>query len=669
MTLANEEGKSLMDRQELRGATDQQIVDAVSCADPILLRGLLYGLTGDEEVAAIPDELAGSDFRGPQPAIIDPEHSHFLRRKAAEFLIDFRDSGGKAGQLPDERLRRAMELTVGSRLPDDELGLWVEQMGLDPMARSFQWPEDREPPSPEQRARYLVLVIGAGMGGLNAAMQLKRAGIPYVLVEKNGAVGGTWYENRYPGARVDTTSLNYFHTFAVDYPCPYPFCPQEQNWIADKFELRQDIDFNTEIKSMAWSEEQKLWEISATGPDGPRHYRANAVISCVGFLNRPNVPDIEGAASFDGPIVHTARWPEGIDLQGKRVAILGSGATGYQTVPEVAKLAGHLTLFQRTPSWCFEAPGYLSPFPPQITWLDRNFPYWRNFQRLQISWIIGPQNLLRLIEAEPGFDHPVAVSENNRIVYEQCRELMTRLMPGRPDLVERMTPKAPPFSSRPILIDSRNNIYDALMRENVELVTEPISRITPDGLVAENGDHHQADVIVYATGFKANDFLWPINVIGREGKAIGDVWKKDGARAYLGTNVPGFPNFFMVYGPNMNPFFNGLGASEMEEMTTRFALKCIAALIEHDRAAIDVAKDAYDRFNQELDRLEATKVYSDHRVSNYYKNEFGRSAVNCPFDVRLLWKWWLDPAGENRPESRDNDPIVRPYIGEDLLVD
>jgi 4-hydroxyacetophenone monooxygenase len=664
----------LKDGRELREATDSQIVEAVSHADPILLRGLLYGVTGDEEVAAIPDELAGSDFRGPQPAIIDPEHCRFLRAKAADFLKAHRDAGAGECILPDNRLRKAMELTVGSQIPEDEFGLWVEQTGLDRMARSFQWPKDREPPAREHRERNLVAVIGAGMGGLNAGMQLKKAGIPFVIIEKNGSVGGTWYENRYPGARVDTTSLNYFHTFATDYACPNPFCAQEQNeayfnWMADNFELRDHIEFSTEVNSMVWNEDDKVWEISAANSEGSCGYRANAVISCVGFLNRPNLPEIEGADSFEGQIIHTARWPEDIELQDKRVAVLGSGATGYQLFPELAKRVGQLTLFQRTPSWCFEAPGSLSPFPSQITWLDRNFPYWRNFQRLQISWIIGPQNLMRLVEADPEFEHPIAVSESNKVVYDQCRELMTRLMPGRPDLVEKMTPEAPPFSSRPILIDSQTNIYDALMRDNTNLVTEPISRIAPDGLVTENGEHHPFDVIVYATGFKANDFIWPVEVIGREGRSLGDFWKKDGARAYLGTNVPGFPNFFMIYGPNMNPFFNGLGASEMEEMSTRFALKCIAGLIEQDRAAVDVTEDAYDRFNAELDRLEATKIYSDHRVTNYYKNAFDRSAVNCPFDVRLLWKWWLDPSSESRSDQGDNDPIVRPYFGEDLVLE
>jgi 4-hydroxyacetophenone monooxygenase len=245
---------------------------------------------------------------------------------------------------------------------------------------------------------------------------------------------------------------------------------------------------------------------------------------------------------------------------------------------------------------------------------------------------------------------------------------MRRKMPGREDLVQKMLPEAPPFSSRPVLVDSNGNIYDALMQPNVDLVTDPIERITEDGIRSEDGVERPFDVIVYATGFKANDYLWPMDLRGRGGQSIGDLWAKDGARAYLGTMIPGFPNFFMIYGPNMNPFFNGLGVVEMEEMATRFALKCIAALIERDRKAVDVTTEAYEVFNQELDRREATKIYADYRVTNYYKNDYGRSAVNCPYDVRLLWNWWLDPADEDGTSAK-SDPLIRPYIGQDLTVD
>jgi 4-hydroxyacetophenone monooxygenase len=240
-------------------------------------------------------------------------------------------------------------------------------------------------------------------------------------------------------------------------------------------------------------------------------------------------------------------------------------------------------------------------------------------------------------------------------------------MPGREDLVQKMLPEAPPFSSRPVLVDSNGNIYDALMQENVDLVTEEIDRLTLEGIRTRDGTERAFDIIVYATGFKANEFLWPMELIGRNGQSLSDLWAKDGARAYIGTMIPGFPNVFMVYGPNMNPFFNGLGVVEMEEMVTRFAMKCIGALVRGNGRAVDVTREAYDKFNAELDRREATKIYADYRVTNYYKNDYGRSAVNCPIDVRLLWNWWLDPADEDGT-SAIADPLIRPYLGQDLQV-
>ena len=659
-------------RSELLDATDQEIEENVAAADAILLRGLLYLLNGDETVAAIPQSTSDGDFRGPLPAITESDHVADLRRRTVEWLKAHRDAGGPRVTLARQRLPRAMELGIGVSIPKAELGMWIEQMAIDPMARSFQWSHGREP-TEAQKQDFLVLVIGAGMAGLNAAMQLKTAGIPYLVLEKNNGVGGTWHENRYPGARVDTSSRNYFHIFAKDYPCPGPYCPQAVNqgyfdWVADSFELRSDILFETEVTSIIWDEKSGTYRVSATGPDGAQSLSVNAIISGVGFLNRPNIPEIAGADAFNGPIVHTARWPDDLDLNGKRVAVIGSGATSYQMVPELAKKVSNLTLFQRAPSWCFEMPGYLSPYPKEINWLDRNLPFYSSFSRLQVSWVMNPDAMMALVEADPDFEHSHAVSESNKAAFDRSLEFMRRKMPGREDLVEKMLPKAPPYSSRPVLVDSDDNIYDALMLDHVDLVTEPIERLTPAGIRTDDGKERAFDIIVYATGFKANDFLWPIELIGREGQSLADLWAKDGARAYLGTMIPGFPNLFMIYGPNMNPFFNGLGVVEMEEMATRFAMKCIGALIRGNSRLVDVTKEAYEKFNAELDRREATKIYADERVTNYYKNDHGRSAVNCPFDVRLLWDWWRDPADEDGL-SAVTDQMIRPYLGHDLRVD
>jgi 4-hydroxyacetophenone monooxygenase len=216
------------------------------------------------------------------------------------------------------------------------------------------------------------------------------------------------------------------------------------------------------------------------------------------------------------------------------------------------------------------------------------------------------------------------------------------------------------------LVDPNRSVYDALLQNDVSLVTEDIRRITPNGIQTSDGTAYEVDVIVFATGFKSNDFLFPMEIRGRGQKAVAELWSKDGARAYLGTLLPGFPNFFMIYGPNTNPY-GGLQVVDMEEVVTRFALECLGHLITENKSSIDVTEDAYWRYNNELDQVEITKVWRDTRAHNYFTNEFGRSSANMPFDVRETWKWLRDPA---TPRGTGDGPreSIRPYFGEDLVV-
>lgn len=654
-------------RTELLLATDETIDDAVNHADPLVLRGLLYQLTGDESLVAM--EVESTTYGNFDAEILVREEDvGSVRSKAAAFLKAYRDRGAPdIPPGPPGRLHRSINLTTGVEIADSEVGLWLEQLALDPFCRGLSW---KEKPEPEALEDFTVAVIGAGMGGLNAAVLLKQAGISHFVLEKNDEVGGTWYENRYPGARVDSPSRTYTHVFGVDFVHPYSFCPQSVNlsyfkWVADRYGVRENIAFNTEVSSIVWDDEAGLWEITADGPEGTRSWRANAVITAVGFLARPNLPSIEGMDTFRGRAFHTARWPEDLDLAGKRVAVIGTGASGYQTTPELAKLAGHVHLFQRTPGWCFEVPGYLAPIQPQVNWLDRCFPYYMNFARLRSTWMAAPQKAPGRLHIDPDFEDPHARSARNKIVRDQRIAFMERKLASRPELVEKMIPPYPPMAARHILVDEDENVYTALTRENVSLVTDPIERITPDGIVTEGGKTIPVDIIVYATGFRANDFLWPMDVRGRGGARVEELWEKDGPRAYLGTMLPGFPNFFMVYGPNTNNF-GGLQIVDFEELVIRFALECVGGLITQGKSTVEVTHDAYWRYNAELDRCEARMLYSDPRVNTYYQNEHRRSAVNNPIDIRRVWSWTHDPSGKSQHSS---DPCIQPRFGQDLIVE
>jgi len=648
---------------ELLSATDDQIDDAMQFASPMVLRGLLYQLTGDTDVIAMRPGNAAKFGVGKEMA--DDADADLIKAKAAAFLKQYRDSG--AGQIdlgPQERMRQSLSLTAGHEIPESELHIWQEEAALDRWARGVHWQGGK---APQSAGNFKVAVIGTGICGLNVAVQLKQAGIPFVVFEKNPEVGGSWFENRYPGARVDTSSRGYTHLFCYDYPYEYSYSPRDHNltyfkWVADNFGIRSDIEFSTEVTSMHWNDARALWKLDVTGPNGVETQHFNAVISCVGFLSRPQLPAIEGVDSFAGHAFHTAAWKEGVDVKGKRVAVIGSGASGYQTTPVIAQTAAHLSLFQRQPNWCLEDEIYLKKLPPQTLWLDRNFPFYSNFVRFRIGALINPELSKAGIQIDPDFKDEHTLSLGNKMTRDMCVAFATRKLGSRPDLLEKMIPNFPPMASRPIRVDSDYSVYDALLLDNVSLVTDPIERITPKGIVA-GGVEHELDIIAFATGFKANDYLWPMDVRGRGGLKIEDAWAKDGPRAYLGAMVPEFPNLFICYGPNSNNF-GGFTVVDLLELVGQFALRCIQGLIEQGKRSVEVSDQGYWRFAGILDAVERKMVYMDPRASNYYQNH-GRSCVNGPIDIRRMWKWLNNPAGTPPSET---DAGLRPYFGEDLVV-
>ena len=653
----------MKDNTELLSASDEQIDDALQYASPMVLRGLLYQLTGDADLIAMAPGPAAKFGVGREMA--EDADAELIKSKGAAFLKQYRDSG--AGEIdigPTQRLRQSLSLTAGHEIPEADLHIWQEEAAFDRWARGVHWQGGIAPKGAEN---FKVAVIGTGICGLNVAVQLKHAGIPFVVFEKNPEVGGSWYENRYPGARVDTSSRGYTHLFSYDYPYDYSYSPRDDNlryfkWVADHFEIRDHVVFNTEVTSMQWDDATGKWTLKSQGPSGPAAAEFNAVISCVGFLSRPQMPEIEGMASFEGAAFHTAAWPEGVDVKDKRVAVVGSAASGYQTTPEIAKTAAHTFLFQRKPNWCLEDEIYLKKLPPQSLWLDRNFPFYSNYVRFRVGALINPDTSKAGIMVDPKFDDPHTLSLGNKLTRDMCVKFATRKLGSRPDLLEKMIPDFPPMASRPIRVDSDYCVFDALLQDNVTLVTDPIERITPKGIVA-GGVEHDLDIIAFATGFKANDYLWPMEVCGRGGVRIEEVWAKDGPRAYLGAMVPEMPNLFMCYGPNSNNF-GGFTVLDLLELVAQFALRCIAGLIESGQRSVEVSHDGYWRFAGILGDMERQMIYMDPRANNYYQHG-GRSCVNGPLDIRRMWRWLNDPAGTPPAES---DAGLRPYFGEDLVV-
>jgi 4-hydroxyacetophenone monooxygenase len=628
---------------ELKAATDAEIEDAVTYADPVVLRALLYQLTEDPELVEMETRRVLMGYLE-RPVMADDEDVALIRRKAADFLKSCRDKGLTTMDLgPRARLRKSLELLRSAEISDDALTQYSEEMGLDPWSRALKW---RSTPDPERLANFRVVVIGAGMGGLNAAMQLQRAGIPFTVLEKNAGVGGTWHENRYPGARVDTLSRMYTHTFGVDFPYPYAFCPWTENqkyfdWVADHFDVRRHIQFEKEVRAITWDETSSEWEVRYVEKSGEEKIlRANAVFTAVGFLNRARLPDIEGRETFRGGSWHTSRWPEGVDLNGKRVAVIGTGCSGYQMIPELALEVKELTVFQRTPQWIFPYRGYRSRFPPQVNWLDRNLPFYTNFLRLGGG---VDKSFIEVTTIDPDFDDPYAISAGNKRAWDVAVGFLKQKI-ADPKLVEAMIPPHPPWSARPVAVDPEYSVLDALQKEHVTLVTEGIRRITPSGIETKDGRQIDVDIIVYATGFHATEYLFPMTVTGRDGLTTQALWADEGARAYRGCMIPGFPNLWTIYGPNTNA---GLPAASFHEMVVYYALQCIEKLILEGKSTVEVLSEPYLEYNRIIDEGNKTRSWADPRAANYYWTKYGRSATQNPFTGQQMWSYLHYPDFEH----------------------
>jgi 4-hydroxyacetophenone monooxygenase len=366
------------------------------------------------------------------------------------------------------------------------------------------------------------------------------------------------------------------------------------------------------------------------------------VISAVGQLNRPQYPNIPGRASFEGPAFHSAEWDHGVDLAGKRVGVIGTGCSAAQFAPIIAGEVAQLEIFQRTPNWFFPVPHYHQEVPDGLQWLLRHVPFYRQWYRFWLFWR-GAETLRPMAEVDPAWpDQDRSVSELN----DQLRALLTEAIavqyPEHPELLEKVLPKYPPAAKR-IIID--NGVWaETLKRDNVALTTIGIDKIVPEGVVTEDGELHRFDVLIYGTGFQPSKFLMPMKVVGRNGVDLHDSWDGD-ARAYLGITVPGFPNFFMMYGPNTNIVVNG-SIIWFSECEARYVMDSIRTLLTTGARALECKPEVHDRYNVEVDAENLRMAWGVSKVNSWYKNEKGRVAQNWPFPLVEYWKRTrqIDPA-------------------------
>ncbi len=455
-----------------------------------------------------------------------------------------------------------------------------------------------------------LAIIGSGFGGIGLAYYLTRAGITdFVILEKADDLGGTWRENTYPGAACDVPSHLYSYSFEPHYPWSNRYAPQAEilayiRHVASKYDLNRYIRYSAEVSSAEFDAQHGLWEIALA--DGSK-LRAQAMVSAVGQLHRPAIPDIPGLGKFAGKSFHSARWDHSYDFKGKSVAVIGTGASAVQFLPIIAEQAAHLDLHQRSPGWV--VPKVDRKFSRFERWMLDTFPIIHDLDRLRVYCITEA-----LAYAYDG--HKWAET-----LVTWLAKIQLRLQVKDPVLRKRLTPNFP-IGCKRILLSM--DWLRALARPNVEVVTEAIKEVTTDGIVSADGKERKVDVILFGTGFAATQFLTPMRVTGRDGLDLHAQWKK-GAEAYLGMTVSGFPNFYMLYGPNTNV---GSGSIiYMLECQQRYVVQMLQAGEKQGWVYAEVRDDAHEKYVTEIRQRSAATTF-EGGCQSWYTTAEGRNTNN-----------------------------------------
>ena len=605
---------------------------------PPLLAALAQA-TGD--LSILSDELRPDPSRLHEPqGGMSGDQRAAARRVAVDAIRVLAETGSAEALTDHDALRRMTTFVLGESVSDAYIPLLMEELAVSEDLRAPTWRKDDLAPDRD----FLVAIVGAGMSGLVVAHRLDQAGVPFVILEKNADVGGTWYENAYPGCRVDVPNHLYSYSFRQRHDWPHRFTPQGAlldyfKECADDLGLRDHMRCGTEVLDASFSAERGRWVLNLRTPEGRETLEANVVVSAVGQLNRPSVPAIDGRDRFGGPAFHSAQWDPTVELRGKRVAVIGTGASGIQLIPPVAEQAEQLFVFQRTPNWFMPTPDYHDAMPDGMQWLLREVPFFSQWYRFWLFWRLA-EGALAAARVDPGWEGDGrSVSALN----DGLRALLTQYLEAEfadaPDLATHVVPTFPPLAKR-MLLDN-GTWARTLKRENVELVTDRIDHISDGAVVTDDGVQRPVDVIIYATGFHASEFLLPMQLTGTDGADLHDRWKGE-ARAYLGITVPAFPNLFCLYGPNTNLVANG-SIIFFSECAARYVVESVRLLLERDLAAMDCRPDVYSSYNERIDSGNAAMAWGVSKVNSWYKNTSGRVTQNWPFTLLEYWERTMRP--------------------------
>ena len=613
--------------------------EAVHIANIPTLLMVLYQLTGDAkwlEAPYTPRRPRGIDDN--DDGRLPPEIQEEIRTAATDAILAWRATGDVAIPRPsDADLVRMLTVSMtDNTIPDTYGEIIASDMGFAPEV----------PVAPRGPltvpAGFKVLIIGGGISGICAAVQLQREGIAFEILEQKPSFGGTWYGNRYPGSGVDTPNHLYSFSFA-DYDWPNYFSLRDEIFdyvasVADRFGLAKHTRFGVTVQSLRYDEARQIWQVEIKGPDGVTVEEVPVVISAVGVLDIPKTPPIPGLETFPGPCFHTAYWPADIDVTGKRVAVIGNGASAMQVVPAIADKVGSMVIFARSKQWAAPFPKFKEKVPEPIRMLMREVPLYQQWYRQRLAWTFNDR-IHSTIQKDPEWPHPErSLNATNDTHRRAFTDYIIEEIGDRQELLDDLLPDYPPFGKR-MLLD--NGWYRTCARDNVTLIPEHLAEVRGSTLVAPSGREAEADILVLATGFKATEFLASIDVYGRDGRRLADQWQGDDARAYLGTTIPGFPNFFTLLGPNIGLGHGGSIIGPVENQM-KHVMGLMEKMFRQQATTIEVRQDVHDDYNERVDAAHDRMVFTHPGMENWYRNSRGRIVAITPWRHDDFWRMTRD---------------------------
>ena len=564
-----------------------------------------------------------------------------VRRRALPVIAAYRDGGCVPEDLSRDVLQEMMGF-LGRRPVEGRLaGLLFADLqfeGAD--SGQISWGHEISEP---QKVATPVVVMGCGMGGILAGIRLKQADLPFVILDKNSGPGGTWWENRYPGARVDVGSHQYCFSFEPaelwsEYYCQQPELRAYFQTVFDKYDLGPHCQFDNTITELRWDEPRTLWCVTARDSNGVESvFEARFVISAVGSLNLPRMPDIQGMDSFSGPSFHSARWPEDLEIRGSEFALIGAGASGFQIGPRIAPEVAELNIFQRTAQWILPNRLYHTPVPPGDAWALKHLPFYGRWYRFVMTFagIAAGMDMYRI---DPNYSDSTNQSVNalNARRATALLDWMHSIVGDDPDLLAKVVPDYPATGKR--ILQDNGTWLRCLQKPNVELIRTGIKRVVPDGVETLDGRHYPADIICYATGFRHNEFLGSMKVVGRHGVSLRDQWG-DEPTAYLGMTMPNFPNLFCIYGPGTNLAF-GASIFYHAEFQVHYALEAIHETLGSGALWSEVKPEAHDEYADRHQKEIGELVWSHPSIAHsHYKNSDGKVFTLSPWPLDQYWEW------------------------------